>query len=139
MDKIQIFRSAQNFAVPISENPINSYDSDGGILIFISVLGDKKRKLPFFCLNVFFLGIPLTYPDVLYIAGKIFLRGIQRSWNRGKRFSGDGVIRETSLTIMAHRGGIRSGVLNRPSGGPGGDARVLSTFPGTLEKGGPSF
>src|SRR5258706_7990607 len=38
-----------------------------------------------------------------------------------------------------HRGGMRSGVLNRTSGGPGGDVRVLSTLPGTLEKGGPSF
>src|SRR5260221_3594610 len=34
---------------------------------------------------------------------------------------------------------MRSGVLNRPSGGSGGDMRVLSTLPGTLEKGGPSF
>src|SRR5260221_26687 len=58
-----------------------------------------------FSVYMLFLGIPWTYPDVLYIAGKIFLRGIQRSWNRGKRFRGDGVIRETSLTIMAHRGG----------------------------------
>src|SRR5260221_9877640 len=41
--------------------------------------------------------------------------------------------------IMAHRGGIEYGVLNRPSGGPGGDVRVLPTLPGTLEKGGPSF
>src|SRR6266436_828030 len=57
-----------------------------------------------FSVYMFFLGIPWTYPDVLYIAGKIFLRGIQRSWNRGKRFSGDGVIRRTSLTNMAHRG-----------------------------------
>src|SRR5258708_15878362 len=57
-----------------------------------------------FSVYLLFFGIPWTYPDVLYIAGKIFLRGIQRSWNRGKRFSGDGVIRETSLTIMAHRG-----------------------------------
>ena len=51
--KIQFFRSAQNFAVPISESPINSYDSDGGILISISVLGDEKWKLPFFCLHAF--------------------------------------------------------------------------------------
>src|SRR5258708_30402797 len=34
---------------------------------------------------------------------------------------------------------MRSGVRNRPSGGPGGDVWVLSTLPGTLEKGGPSF
>src|SRR5258705_4484802 len=29
-----------------------------------------------------------------------------------------------------------SGGPNRPSGGPGGDVRVLTTLPGTLEKGG---
>ncbi len=38
-----------------------------------------------------------------------------------------------------HRGGMRSGVLNRPSGGPGSDMRLLSMLPGTLEKGGPSI
>ncbi len=32
-----------------------------------------------------------------------------------------------------------SGGPNRPSGGPGGDVRVLTTLPGTLEKGGPGF
>src|SRR5258708_35551159 len=32
-----------------------------------------------------------------------------------------------------------SGDLDRPSGGPGGDVRVHSTLPGTLEKGEPSF
>ena len=32
-----------------------------------------------------------------------------------------------------------SGDPNRPSGGPGGDVRVLTTFPGTREKGGPGF
>src|SRR5258708_21607653 len=57
-----------------------------------------------FSVYMFFLRIPWTYPDVGYIAGKTFLRGIQRSWNRGKRFSRDGVIRRTSLTNMAHRG-----------------------------------
>src|SRR5258708_5926351 len=34
---------------------------------------------------------------------------------------------------------MRSGGPNRPSGGPGGDVRVHTTFPGTLEKGGPGF
>src|SRR6266446_8657726 len=87
-----------------------------------------------FSVYMLFLGIPWLYPDVLYIAGKIFSREIQRSWNRGKQFSGDRVIQETSLMIMAHRGGIESGVLNRHSGGPGGDVRALATFPGTLEK-----
>src|SRR5258707_7260678 len=37
-----------------------------------------------FSVYMLFLGIPWSYPDVLYIAGKIFLRGIQHSWNRGK-------------------------------------------------------
>jgi len=92
-----------------------------------------------FSVYMLFLRIPWSYPDVLYIAGKIFSREIQRSWNRGKRFSGDRVIQETSLTIMAHRGGIESGVLNRHSGGPGGNMRVLSTLPRTLEKGGLSI
>src|SRR5258708_18925878 len=32
-----------------------------------------------------------------------------------------------------------SGDPNRPSGGPGGDVQVLTTLPGTLEKGGPGF
>ena len=32
-----------------------------------------------------------------------------------------------------------SGDPNRPSGGPGGDMRALTTFPGTLEKGGLSI
>ena len=34
---------------------------------------------------------------------------------------------------------MRSGGPNRPSGGPGGDVRVHTTLPGTLEKGGPGF
>ena len=34
---------------------------------------------------------------------------------------------------------MRSGDSNRPSGGPGSDVRLLSTLPGTLEKGGPSI
>ena len=34
---------------------------------------------------------------------------------------------------------MRSGDPNRPSGGPGGDVRLLSTLLGTLEKGGPSI
>ncbi len=52
-DNICIPKSAQNLFVHISENPINSYDSDGVILISISTLGNEKRNLPFFCLHVF--------------------------------------------------------------------------------------
>jgi len=34
---------------------------------------------------------------------------------------------------------MRSRDPNRPSGGPGGDVRVLTTLSGTQEKGGPGF
>ncbi len=57
-----------------------------------------------FFVYMLFLVIPWTYRGVLYIARKIFSKGIQRSWNRGKRFGGDGVIQETSLMNMTHRG-----------------------------------
>src|SRR5258708_24111234 len=53
---------------------------------------------------MFFSESPGHIRTFLYIAGKTYLRGIQRSWNQGKRFSGDGVIRRTSLMNMAHRG-----------------------------------
>src|SRR5258705_12112487 len=36
--------------VPILENPVNSYGSNGVIAVPISILGDEKRNLPFFCL-----------------------------------------------------------------------------------------
>jgi len=36
-------------------------------------------------------------------------------------------------------GEMRSRDPNRPSGGPGGDVRVLTTLSGTQEKGGPGF
>ncbi len=34
---------------------------------------------------------------------------------------------------------MRAGDLNRSSGGPGGDVRLLTTLPGALEKGGPGL
>src|SRR5258708_29514704 len=46
-NKTWVFRSVPNSVIPISENPINSYDSDGVILTFISALGNKKQDLPF--------------------------------------------------------------------------------------------
>src|SRR5258708_28432412 len=109
------------------------------VSLFSYLFWGMRNRSCHFSVYMFFLRIPWTYPDVLYIAGKIFLRGIQRSCNRGKWFSGDRVIQRTSLMIMAHRGGIRSGGLNRPSGRPGGNVQALSTFPRTLEKAGPSF
>ncbi len=45
-DKTWVSRSALNSVVPISENPFNSYDSDGVFLVFISSLGNEKQKLP---------------------------------------------------------------------------------------------
>src|SRR5258708_24657017 len=46
-DNIWIPKSAQNLFVHISENPIDSYDSNSVILIFISALGNEKWKLLF--------------------------------------------------------------------------------------------
>src|SRR5260221_5187414 len=57
----------KNFAIPISQNPINSYDSDGSILISISVLGDEKQKLPFFCSHAF-------SRNPLVVSGRIIYR-----------------------------------------------------------------
>src|SRR5258708_1013064 len=57
-DNIWIPKSAQNLFIHISENPINSYDSDSVILIFIAALGNKKQKLPFSLFTCFFLGSP---------------------------------------------------------------------------------
>src|SRR5258705_9320 len=39
--------------VHILKNPVNSYDSNGVIAVPISILGDKKWNLPFFCLPIF--------------------------------------------------------------------------------------
>src|SRR5258708_26262323 len=38
------------------------------------------------------------YWDVSYIVGKVWMRRLQRRWNRRKRFSNDGVIPRTSLS-----------------------------------------
>src|SRR5260221_9919669 len=45
--------------VHILKNPVNSYDSNGVISVPISILGDEKRNLPFFCLLV----IPSESPE----------------------------------------------------------------------------
>jgi len=50
-----------------------------------------------FLVYMLFLGIPWTYLDVRYVVRKVFSKGIQRNWNREKRFSGGEVIRRTSL------------------------------------------
>src|SRR5258707_15186039 len=74
-DNIWIPKSAQNLFVHISENPINSYNSDGGILISISVLGDEKRKLPFFCLHAFSRN-PLVVSGGIIYRWKDIFKGI---------------------------------------------------------------
>src|SRR5258708_39059244 len=51
-DNIWIPKSAQNLFIHISENPINSYDSDSDILISISTLWNEKWNFLFFCLHV---------------------------------------------------------------------------------------
>src|SRR5258707_6235149 len=38
--------------LPIFKNQVNWYDSNGFIAVPISILGEKKRNLPFFCLLV---------------------------------------------------------------------------------------
>ena len=57
-----------------------------------------------FLVYMLFLGIPGTYLDVQYVVRKVLSKGIQRNWNREKRFSGGEVIRRTSLMNRAHRG-----------------------------------
>src|SRR5260370_12389165 len=44
------------------------------------------------------------YWDVSYIVGKVWMRRLQRRWNRRKRFSNDGVILRTSLSRWILRG-----------------------------------
>src|SRR5258705_12344366 len=57
------------------------------------------------------------YWDVSYIVGKVWMRRLQRRWNRRKQFSNDGVILRTSLSNVDLRGGIDSRSLSRPLGG----------------------
>src|SRR5258708_27735632 len=44
------------------------------------------------------------YWDVSYIVGKVWMRRLQRRWNRRKQFSNDGVIPRTSLSRWILRG-----------------------------------
>ena len=50
--------------------------------------------------------IPLENWVVLYIVGKVWMRRLQRRWNRKKRFSSDGVILRTSFANVDLRGGL---------------------------------
>src|SRR5260221_2149299 len=60
--------------VHILENPVNSHDSNGVIALPISLLGDEKRHLPFFCLLV----IPSESPErirAFYTSFKRYFQG----------------------------------------------------------------
>ena len=60
--------------VHILKNPVNSYDSNGVISIPLSVLGDKKWNLPFFCLLI----IPSESPECIrayYTSLEIYFQG----------------------------------------------------------------
>ena len=57
-DKTWVFRSALNSVIPTSENSFNSYDSDSVFLVFISSLGNEKRKLPISLFTCSFLVSP---------------------------------------------------------------------------------
>src|SRR5260370_799029 len=50
--KLWNFRSVLNIIIHILKNPVNLYDSNGVIAVLISILGDEKQNLPFFCLLV---------------------------------------------------------------------------------------
>src|SRR5258705_38342 len=51
---------------------------------------------------------------ISYIVRKVWMRRLQRRWNRRKRFSNDGVIPRTSLSRWILRGGIDSRSLSGP-------------------------
>ncbi len=97
--------------------------------------GMRNRTCHFLCLHACSQN-PL---DVWYVVRKAFSKGTQRNWNRGKRFSYGRVIQRSSLMNRTHRGEWDLGTRIDLSGGPGSDVRLLSTLPGTLEKGGPSI
>src|SRR5260221_14751659 len=82
--------------IPILENPVNSYDSNGVISVPISILGDKKRNLPFFCLLVI-LSESSERIRASYTSLKRYFQGGQCRWNREKRFRIDGEIPEISF------------------------------------------
>src|SRR5260221_14294180 len=84
-DKTWVFRSALNSVIPTSENPFNSYDSNGVFLVFISSLGNEKRKLPISLFTCSFLVSPGHIWTYKYVIRKVLSKGIQRNWNHGKQ------------------------------------------------------
>src|SRR5258706_5511596 len=87
--------------------------------------------------NVFLIGFTKThfphppnygYWDVSYIVGKVWMRRLQRCWNREKRFGSGGEIPRSSLMNM-DLGGIDSRSLSRPPGRLDGDVQLPKTLP----------
>src|SRR5258705_338497 len=77
-----------------------------------------------------FLHLPnYGYWDVSYIVGKVWMRRLQRRWNRRKRFSSGGEILGTSLASVDLRGGIDSRSLSRPPSGLNCDVRLPGMLP----------
>src|SRR5258707_12394999 len=88
--------------------------------------------------NAFLIGFTKThflhppnygYWDVSYIVGKVWMRRLQRRWNRRKRFRSGGEILETSLASVDLRGGIDSRSLSRPLGGLNCDVQLPEMLP----------
>src|SRR5258708_37960000 len=77
-----------------------------------------------------FLHLPnYGYWDVSYIVGKVWMRRLQRHWNRRKRFSIGGEILGTILANVDLRGGIDSRSLSRPPSGLNCDVRLPEMLP----------
>ncbi len=66
--------------------------------------GGQEPELAMFLFTYPSTEIPLEYWIILYIVGKVFMRRLQRRWNRRKRFRSDGEIPETSLANVDLRG-----------------------------------
>jgi len=64
-NKTRVFRSALNSVVPISENPINSYDSNSVFLPHLHIFsGEQDMELAIFFVYMLILGILWMYLDV---------------------------------------------------------------------------
>ncbi len=76
--------------------------------------GEQEMEVADFLVYMLFLSIPWTYLDVRYVIRKVFSKGIQRNWNRGKRFSGGEVIRRVLYwnSLLKY---VETWVMIRPS------------------------
>src|SRR5260221_3348079 len=101
-----ILRSVPNLIKVISLNPVNSGDSNSIIYVSIPVLGEQEPELSVSLFTCSPLEISSENRVVSYIVGKVWMRRLQRRWNRRKRFSNDGVIPRISLSRWILRGGL---------------------------------